>query len=220
MFHPLANTSMQTCSTPSQPLVFEVSACSTGGLADYTFLLESYNLTSRFYQTSHFLPSSFSPIVNKSYCRGDISNHVSSIFNMVLFGLPSRPHISHTSLQNAFSPAAGLPDISSRHLIPTLLVTTMFSALPIATPATYAAYLASWGPTYFSGRPLGRYNHATVLQNIDGVQRGGIMRRKKITKSRLAAGKRQELEVKTVEPWRVMGPTTHVPTSVRISHHS
>ncbi|TKA27222.1 hypothetical protein B0A50_04559 [Salinomyces thailandicus] len=89
----------------------------------------------------------------------------------------------------------------------------MFSALPIATPATYAAYLASWGPTYFSGRPLGRYNHATVLQNIDGVQRGGIMRRKKITKSRLAAGKRQELEVKTVEPWRVMGPTTHVPTS-------
>ena len=60
-----------------------------------------------------------------------------------------------------------------------------------STPATYAAYLAVWGPVYFRGRPL---------------------------KFPLAARKAAAAaaESTTVEPWKVMAPINYVPTSVRL----
>ena len=47
----------------------------------------------------------------------------------------------------------------------------MYNTTPYSysTSASYAAYLKSWGPIYFSGQPLGQYKGATILPKVPGV---------------------------------------------------
>ncbi|KAK4549939.1 hypothetical protein LTR36_005240 [Oleoguttula mirabilis] len=58
--------------------------------------------------------------------------------------------------------------------------------------ATYAAYLASWGPHYFTGMPLGAYEDATVLLKMPGLKKkqtvfGAAVGRPIITNDKLLA---------------------------------
>jgi len=97
------------------------------------------------------------------------------------------------------------------------------SAYNYSTSASYAAYLKSWGPIYFSGLPLGDYKGATVLPKLPGVPKkvptpfGKAVGRKPIEQLDLDFAYFDTDALATMAPARMRHEPVidYVPTSVR-----
>ncbi|KAK5746367.1 hypothetical protein LTR17_000747 [Elasticomyces elasticus] len=80
----------------------------------------------------------------------------------------------------------------------------MAQSIHYSTSATYNAYYKAWG-YYFNGRPIGPYQHATILAGRPSRQ---LEARKFVRGDQIRNGLKQQKLVKLVDPKTIFQPPT------------